>query len=118
IDIYNDHAVLQEYKAPSEIPRHKIEKRSLELLQTVPAALGISPDKLVVKQRAQQKGKRQYQKHNQTSQRMQVVEGDALLWVNLQDYLDTGLFLDHRPIRMQFAKLPENTRFLNCFCYT
>ena len=45
-------------------------------------------------------------------------EGSAKLMVNLYDYLDTGLFLDHRPLRLRFDKLDKGTRFLNCFCYT
>ncbi|STX40282.1 N6-adenine-specific DNA methylase [Legionella donaldsonii] len=118
IDIYNDHAVLQEYAAPASIAAHKIEKRSLEVIQVVPRALGIATDKLVVKQRKQQKGSNQYQKMNQTQRTMTVQEGCAKLKVNLYDYLDTGLFLDHRLLRMRFAQLAPGTRFLNCFCYT
>ncbi|KTD17857.1 bifunctional 23S rRNA (guanine(2069)-N(7))-methyltransferase RlmK/23S rRNA (guanine(2445)-N(2))-methyltransferase RlmL [Legionella jordanis] len=118
IDIYNDHAVLQEYAAPASIPEHTAEKRSLELIQVVPQALDISPDKLVVKQRKPQKGTKQYEKLDQTKHSMIVMEGRAKFKVNLYDYLDTGLFLDHRPIRMRFEQLPTGTRFLNCFCYT
>ena len=118
IDLYNDYAVLQEYAAPSSIPAHKAEKRSLEVMQVVPRALGIATDKLVVKQRKQQKGTEQYHKMNQTHQTMVVSEGQAKLKINLYDYLDTGLFLDHRPLRLRFAELKSGTRFLNCFCYT
>lgn len=118
IDIYNDHAVLQEYAPPSSIPTHIAERRSLEVLQVAPRALGFAADKLVVKQRKQQKGAEQYQKMGQTRQTMVVTEGKAKLKINLYDYLDTGLFLDHRPLRLSFAKLKPGTRFLNCFCYT
>lgn len=118
IDIYNDHAVLQEYTAPSSIPVAVAEKRSLEVMQVTPRALGLSADKLVIKQRKQQKGKEQYQKMNQTRQTMTVSEGRAQLKVNLYDYLDTGLFLDHRIMRLRFAQLKPGAQFLNCFCYT
>lgn len=118
IDIYNDCAVLQEYAPPASIPAHKAEQRSLEVMQVVPRALGFAVDKLVVKKRKQQKGSEQYQKMGQTRQTMTVTEGQAQLKVNLYDYLDTGLFLDHRPLRLSFAKLKPGTRFLNCFCYT
>lgn len=118
IDIYNDYAVLQEYAAPSSIPVHKAEKRSLEVMQVVPRALGLEPDKLVVKQRKQQKGSEQYQKMAKTGHSITVIEGKAKLKVNLYDYLDTGLFLDHRPLRLRFEQLKPGTRFLNCFCYT
>lgn len=118
IDCYNDYAVLQEYTAPSSVDSRKAEKRSLEVVQVVPSALGISPDKLIIKQRKQQKGASQYQKTNQTKRTMTLMEGQAKFIVNLYDYLDTGLFLDHRPLRLRFAELAAGTRFLNCFCYT
>ena len=118
IDIYNDYAVLQEYTAPATIDAQKAEKRSLDVIQAVPGALGFSPDNLVVKRRKQQKGTNQYQKVNQVGRTMVVAEGNAQFNINLYDYLDTGLFLDHRPLRLRFSKLKKGTRFLNCFCYT
>ncbi|KTD42779.1 bifunctional 23S rRNA (guanine(2069)-N(7))-methyltransferase RlmK/23S rRNA (guanine(2445)-N(2))-methyltransferase RlmL [Legionella parisiensis] len=118
VDIYNDCAVLQEYAAPASIPAHKAEKRSLEVMQVVPRALGLEANQLVVKQRKQQKGSEQYQKLGQSRKTMIVTEGQAKFKVNLYDYLDTGLFLDHRLMRLSFAKLNPGTRFLNCFCYT
>lgn len=118
IDLYNDYAVLQEYAAPSSIAEHKAEKRGLEVKQVVPMILGIAADKLVIKQRKQQKGAEQYRKLGDKRHTMVVEEGRARLNVNLYDYLDTGLFLDHRPLRKRFATLAPGTRFLNLFCYT
>lgn len=118
IDLYNDYAVLQEYAAPASIAAHKTEKRSLEVMQVVPQILNVSTDKLIVKQRKQQKGSNQYQKMGEFKRTLTVTEGRAKLIVNLFDYLDTGLFLDHRPLRMRFSQLAPGTRFLNCFCYT
>ncbi len=118
IDVYNDYAVLQEYAAPASIDPGKAETRSLEVLQATPGVLGIPAAHLVIKTRKQQKGTDQYEKMNQTRQVMVVHEGRARFNVNLYDYLDTGLFLDHRPLRLSFEKLPPETRFLNCFCYT
>ncbi len=118
IDIYNDHVVLQEYTAPSSIPAHKVERRSLEVHQVVPVALGVAAENVVIKKRKQQKGTSQYQKVDQMGRTLVVKEGAAQFNVNLYDYLDTGLFLDHRLLRLRFAQLPPDTRFLNCFCYT
>lgn len=118
IDLYNDHAVLQEYMAPATIDPQLAARRSLDVIQVVPQALGLSPEQVVVKQRKQQKGANQYQKIEQTRRVMTVREGRAMFGVNLYDYLDTGLFLDHRLLRLRFAQLPSGTRFLNCFCYT
>lgn len=118
IDIYNDHAVLQEYAPPASIPAQVAAKRSLEVVQAVPGVLNIPNDNIVIKTRKQQKGTTQYEKLNQTGQTMIVHEGKAKLMVNLYDYLDTGLFLDHRPLRLKFEQLTPGSRFLNCFCYT
>ena len=118
IDIYKDHVVLQEYTAPSSVDANKAEKRSLDVIQAVPGVLGVDASHLVVKRRQQQKGTNQYQKMNQVGRTLVVSEGRAQFTVNLYDYLDTGLFLDHRPLRLRFAELPKQTRFLNCFCYT
>jgi 23S rRNA (guanine2445-N2)-methyltransferase / 23S rRNA (guanine2069-N7)-methyltransferase len=118
IDIYRDHAVLQEYAAPAMIAAHKVERRSLDVVQVTPEVLNISPDNVVIKRRKQQKGANQYQKMDQMGRTMVVTEGEAKFHVNLYDYLDTGLFLDHRLLRLKFGTLPPSTRFLNCFCYT
>jgi 23S rRNA (guanine2445-N2)-methyltransferase / 23S rRNA (guanine2069-N7)-methyltransferase len=118
IDIYNDHAVLQEYAAPASIPVHVADQRSLDVLNVAPRALGMAANNIVVKQRKQQKGTAQYQKMDETRHTMVVTEGQAQLKVNLYDYLDTGLFLDHRLMRLNFATLKPGSRFLNCFCYT
>lgn len=118
IDRYNDHVVVQEYAPPASIPTHKAQQRTLDVLQVIPQVLNISPEHMVLKQRKQQKGTSQYQKIAQKQKTMVVQEGKAKLQVNLFDYLDTGLFLDHRPLRLDFSKLNPGTRFLNCFCYT
>lgn len=118
IDCYADYAVLQEYMAPATIALHLVEQRRLDVIQVTPKILGIPANHIICKQRQQQKGTNQYQRIKQTHQKLIVQEGQARLLVNLQDYLDTGLFLDHRLLRLRFAQLRPNTRFLNCFCYT
>lgn len=118
LDWYDGTVVLQEYAPPASIPPHKAEKRSLEMLQAVPAVFSISEEDLILKERKQQKGREQYQRLSKKHREKVIQEGGARLKVNLSDYLDTGLFLDHRPLRLQFSKLPAGSRFLNCFCYT
>lgn len=118
IDCYNDHVVLQEYAAPALIPAELVEKRRAAVIQAVPLVLGVSAHQVILKERKPQKGASQYQKLSQTQHGMIVSEGRAKFNVNLHDYLDTGLFLDHRLLRQTFGKLPAGTRFLNCFCYT
>lgn len=118
LDKYNDHVVLQEYMAPKTIAPEVAEKRRAGMLQAVSQGLKVPADKMVFKQRQAQKGLAQYEKLNQKKERVLVQEGQAQCWVNLFDYVDTGLFLDHRPLRLQFGKVAKGTRFLNLFCYT
>ena len=117
IDQYGDYVVLQEYMPPKQIPEHVAANRRLDALQVVLKLLNLSSQQLIVKQRRPQK-EIQYQKHDDKKQLIQVREGGAQFYLNLHDYLDTGLFLDHRLLRLEFAKLKPNTRFLNLFCYT
>lgn len=118
IDIYNDYMVLQEYTAPLNVPLHKVQQRRLEVMQLVPDLLQVARDQVVLKQRKPQKGKDQYQKIGQSGRSIIVKEGHGKFIVNLYDYLDTGLFLDHRLLRLKFGTLTPGTKFLNCFCYT
>ena len=118
IDLYKDYAVLQEYVAPSTIDATVAEQHRQEVVFLTPQILNILPKNIVHKQRKQQKGLQQYEKIHQTNQTIVVEEGPAKLQINLYDYLDTGLFLDHRLLRLKFGKLMPGTKFLNCFCYT
>lgn len=118
IDLYEDWAHVQEYKPPASIPPHKAEKRLLDILSILPSVLSIPPKHIQLKQRAKQKGKSQYQPIGHQHKTQIVREGAAQFVVNLQDYLDTGLFLDHRLLRKYFHDHAKGKRFLNLFCYT
>ncbi len=119
VDRYQDYVVLQEYAPPASVDPKKAQRRRSEVQELIPEILGISEKNLVVKTRQQQKGRVQYEKLNDIRDRVIVREADASFYVNLWDYLDTGLFLDHRPLRVHFGKtLKPGMRFLNCFSYT
>ncbi len=118
IDCYASHVVLQEYAAPRSIDPDLAAKRSAEVIEAIPHLMGVGRHQVIVKQRKQQKGLGQYEKLEQSECKLVVMEGQAKFMVNLSDYLDTGLFLDHRILRLSFASMPKATRFLNCFCYT
>lgn len=118
IDRYGDYVHLQEYAPPATVDEVKAKQRLLDVMAVVPEVLGVAPDKVVVKTRARQSGNQQYQKHDAREETFVVEEGQAKFWVNLQDYLDTGLFLDHRPMRLALGQLAKGKRFLNLFCYT
>jgi 23S rRNA (guanine2445-N2)-methyltransferase / 23S rRNA (guanine2069-N7)-methyltransferase len=117
IDKYGDYFVLQEYMPPKAIPEHVAANRRLDMMTVLPQVFHMTADKLIIKQRKPQKEK-QYQKTDNKKQFITVHEGQAQFYLNLHDYLDTGIFLDHRILRLEFAKLPPMTRFLNLFCYT
>jgi len=71
-----------------------------------------------MKTREKQKGKNQYQKLGEKGDFFEVSEFNARLWVNLTDYLDTGLFLDHRVARKMLGQMSRGKDFLNLFAYT
>ncbi|ALM51895.1 bifunctional 23S rRNA (guanine(2069)-N(7))-methyltransferase RlmK/23S rRNA (guanine(2445)-N(2))-methyltransferase RlmL [Halomonas huangheensis] len=118
IDVYGDHVHVQEYAAPRSIDAAQAQKRLFDALEVIPEVLEVDPSRVVIKRRQRQQGKSQYQKHGASGQRFEIREGRARLWVNLHDYLDTGLFLDHRPVRRMLAEMAPGKRFLNLFCYT
>lgn len=109
---------VQEYEAPPEIPEPDARRRFGELLQAVESVFALPRAQVAVKKRRRGKGGSKYGRMDETHDFIQVCEGRAVLWVNLFDYLDTGLFLDHRPLRLRLAAEARGKRFLNLFCYT
>lgn len=118
IDVYNDWAHVQEYQAPKSVDPEKAKQRLFDVMSAIPTALNISESQVVLKQRQRQSGKEQYEKFDQSKHEMIVEEYGCDFIVNLKDYLDTGLFLDHRPVRKLIQNKADSKRFLNLFCYT
>ncbi len=118
VDVYGDYVHVAEYKAPATIPEETAERRLQEVRAALPQALDVPAERVVFKQRARQRGSAQYGKQADKGHYFTVREGAAKLRVNLYDYLDTGLFLDHRPLRLRIAREAQGKRFLNLFCYT
>lgn len=118
IDLYRDWVHVQEYAAPKSIDPEKAQARLLDALAAIPQALGVAQNRVVIKRRERQAGTKQYQRQASQGEFMEVSEGGAKLLVNLTDYLDTGLFLDHRPLRLRIQREAAGKRFLNLFCYT
>lgn len=118
IDIYGDWVHVQEYAAPSSVDADKAQARLLDALAAIPQALDIPSERIVLKRRERQTGLRQYERQADKGKFLEVQEGGAKLLVNLTDYLDTGVFLDHRPMRMRIQQEAQGKRFLNLYCYT
>ena len=118
VDLYDGWAHVQEYAAPASVSEDKAQARLQDVLVALPQVLGIPAERVVLKQRQRQTGKQQYERMDRQGEFLTVQEGQVKLLVNLTDYLDTGLFLDHRPIRLRIAEEARGKRFLNLFCYT
>lgn len=119
IDLYKDQVVIYEYEAPSTITREIAESRFMKVVQITPLVLDhIAVDKIHIKRRQVQKGRQQYERYGEEGHLFEVREKEARLLVNLTDYLDTGLFLDHREVRFKIGREAKRKRFLNLFCYT
>ncbi|MFV3089348.1 bifunctional 23S rRNA (guanine(2069)-N(7))-methyltransferase RlmK/23S rRNA (guanine(2445)-N(2))-methyltransferase RlmL [Pseudomonas sp. GW6] len=118
VDLYRDWVHVQEYAAPRSIDPDKAQARLLDALAAIPQALGVAQNRVAIKRRERQTGTKQYQRQAAQGQFMEVSEGGVKLLVNLTDYLDTGLFLDHRPLRLRIQREAAGKRFLNLFCYT
>ena len=118
IDRYNNWLHVQEYAPPASVDSAKADQRLKLVMDVLPAVTGVPPERIVLKQRRRQEGKSQYQRMAQQGEFFEVEEGGARLLVNLHDYLDTGLFLDHRPIRQWIHANSRGKRFLNLFSYT
>jgi 23S rRNA (guanine2445-N2)-methyltransferase / 23S rRNA (guanine2069-N7)-methyltransferase len=109
---------VQEYEAPATIPEADTRRRFGELLNALRDVFALPREQVVVKTRSRGKGGSKYGQFDQRGEFFVVREGAAKLRVNLFDYLDTGLFLDHRLLRMRIAKEAKGGRFLNLFAYT
>lgn len=109
---------VQEYAAPASIPETDVRRRFGELLAAAREVFAVPPERVAVKSRERGKGGSKYGRFEQREEAIVVRENHARLKVNLFDYLDTGLFLDHRPLRARMAREAKGKRFLNLFCYT
>lgn len=118
IDRYADYYVLQEYRAPASVDPKTARRRLMLMIEGTMKVTGCDSSHLIVKTRQIQQGLRQYQKNENGGIRLTVAEGKARFEVNLDEYLDTGLFLDSRPVRQRLSALCQGKSLLNLFCYT
>ncbi len=118
VDRYGEWVVVQEYAPPKTIDAAKARQRLFDVIGATLSVLELPANRLVLKTRERQKGKNQYQKLGEKGDFFEVQEYNARLLVNLTDYLDTGLFLDHRIARHMLGKMSKDKDFLNLFSYT
>jgi 23S rRNA (guanine2445-N2)-methyltransferase / 23S rRNA (guanine2069-N7)-methyltransferase len=121
IDLYGRvprHVYVQEYAPPKTVNQESARERRREALAVLPEVLAVPLAQVHSRVRKPQKGAEQYEKRDSAAERHAVEEGGLKFWVNFRDYLDTGLFLDHRIMRDMLRSWAKGADFLNLFCYT
>jgi 23S rRNA (guanine2445-N2)-methyltransferase / 23S rRNA (guanine2069-N7)-methyltransferase len=111
-------AYVQEYAAPETVNRDAARQRRMQVLSVLPEVLELPRERIHVRTRRQQSEHTQYEKLDAQREFHLVREGTYRIYVNFTDYLDTGLFLDHRLTRQRIGELAKGKRFLNLFAYT
>ncbi len=118
VDVYDKWVHVQEYKAPRTVSPEAAMKRLGDIVYMLPALFDVPEENVFVKQRQKQKGAAQYEKHGHAIRPRLVKESGLTFEVDLESYIDTGLFLDHRLTRSRIESMADGKRFLNLFSYT
>jgi len=118
VDWYHGWVHIQEYAPPPSVDAQQARRRLREVMAATAAVLEVPRERIVLKVRRRQKGATQYERFDQRGAFQEVNEGGYRFLVNLTDYLDTGLFLDHRLTRTLVGSLARGKDFLNLFAYT
>lgn len=118
VDRYENCLHMAEYERPNEHTEAQ-HYAWLELMQKTAAdALGIDPKLVFFKHRRRQRGDTQHERFSEENRTFVVQEAGLKFKINLSDYVDTGLFLDHRQTRTMVRERAQGKRFLNLFAYT
>ena len=118
IDRYEDCLHIAEYERPNDRNAAQQAQWMELMVSTAGKVLEVPREKIFVKQRRRQRGDSQYERYSTQHYVIQAHEGGLKFFVNLSDYLDTGLFLDHRLTREMVRREAAGKRFLNLFSYT
>jgi 23S rRNA (guanine2445-N2)-methyltransferase / 23S rRNA (guanine2069-N7)-methyltransferase len=118
VDGYASKAIVHVFQKERDAADDRAKQRVQDVLLTLPEALGIDPGDLVVKVRRKHDQGDQYARIAQRDAEMIVREGALRFVVNLEDRIDTGLFLDHRAVRAYALEHCKGKRMLNLFAYT
>ncbi len=121
IDLYGDYVHVQEYAPPKTIPPETAKKRFNLALMGIREVLDINREQVFIKTRARQSGNEQYSKQGNSEKKGKFYiakEDGAYFYVNFTDYLDTGLFIDHRNMRARIKANSKDKSVLNLFAYT
>lgn len=115
VDVYGDQIHLQEYDTGWLMQPEEYEAWLKDVLEAIGFVTGFAPEQIHLKRRERQKGLQQYEKTGKTGDDFVITENSRKFWVNLDKYLDTGLFLDHRNTRKKSAKPQRANASSTCF---
>jgi 23S rRNA (cytosine1962-C5)-methyltransferase len=119
IDVYEDHLYVAEYQRNHTLSEEQHAQWLAESCDVMSEVLALPLERIHIKRREViAERQQQYQRTGHSNARFPVQEHGLRFWVNLDDYLDTGLFLDHRPTRLKVRELSRGKRVLNLFAYT
>jgi 23S rRNA (guanine2445-N2)-methyltransferase / 23S rRNA (guanine2069-N7)-methyltransferase len=112
------HLYVQEYAAPDSIEPSAAARRRSEAMAVLPGITQVDTANLHLRVRKRQRGASQYSRLARAGSHVRIAESGLTFLVNFTDYLDTGLFLDHRLTRQRLRAAAAGRRFLNLYCYT
>lgn len=120
VDKYGDYLHVAEYASKHKFQHETDHELWIEAAQlALVEAFNIPAEQIFIKQRKRfDRRAEQYEKVDTSQQKIVVTEGNLKFYINLRDYLDTGLFLDHRPLRATFKQEAKGKNVLNLFAYT
>jgi 23S rRNA (cytosine1962-C5)-methyltransferase len=119
IEFYGDKLYVAEYKRQHGMTEEEHDEWTERSLEVMTEVLGVSKEKIFLKLRQRKPGRLgQYQKYDEVQHEFEVTENGLKFIVNLSDYLDTGLFLDHRITRQMVKEQSSGKKVLNLFAYT
>lgn len=119
IDVYGQEVLVTEYRSSHRLTEEEYERWFNDSLEVVQHVLGKELSQIHIKERKRKESRQdQYQKTDNRQAFIEVQEGGLKFLVNLTDFLDTGLFIDHRLTRAKVAQQSKDKRVLNLFCYT
>lgn len=119
IDVYDDKIYLAEYRAKHNLTEEEHELWLNESIRIIGKVLNVADEKIYLKERKRKTERTdQYQKTGEEKDFFTIEEDGLKFKINLSDYLDTGLFLDHRLTREMVRRESADKKVLNLFAYT
>lgn len=118
VDVYEGRLHVAEYQTKHQLGDEAYQAWIDECIEALMKVFGLARDSIFLKVRRKRQRFEQYEKVDHTANRFEVSEYGLKFLVNLSDYIDTGLFLDHRPLRKKVQSDSKGKHVLNLFCYT